>query len=395
MWRVPPSFASRGFQLKQVLIAAVLVVVGLLGAACSSGLSDEVDSTPQPNTVETVLVTPVPTWTPHIPTATPANVDRQLVSHTPVVPTPTPIPTVVPSPTPIETVLITPVPTWTPHIPTATPANVDRQLVSHTPVVPTPTPIPTVVPSPTPAASVACSPVDLSEIPELVRFYAEGVACIQTDGRQGTAFVVRNTDSGEGYLLTNAHVVGVDPTSVLVQLDNVAYSADVLQISVERDLAMIRICCGNFVVLKRTNRGERTGEWVGALGFVGGKFTYSSGLVRGVIHRSLNTYVEHTAHVQPGGSGGPLLAFPLRAVLRAGEGKGWSLEEGESLGVIGITSAKSSEHEFTTYTIYQSDVSAFVDSVWGALGFELAPRPTTCISCNRDLGISDEYTLDW
>ena len=365
MWRVPPSFASRGFQLKQVLIAAVLVVVGLLGAACSSGLSDEVDSTPQPNTVETVLVTPFPTWTPNIPTATPANVDRQLVPLTP-------------------RSILTATPTSTPAFPTPTPLPTS-----------TPVPSPTSVPSPKLSASDACSPVDLSEVPELLRSYARGVACIQADNRQGTGFVVRNTDSGEGYLLTNAHVVGVDPTIVSVHLDNVAYSADVLQISVERDLAMIRICCGNFVVLKRTNRGERTGEWVGALGFVGGKFTYSSGLVRGVIHRSLNTYVEHTADVQPGGSGGPLLAFPLRAVLRAGEGKGWSLEEGESLGVIGITSAKSSEHEFTTYTIYQSDVSAFVDSVWGALGFELAPRPTTCISCNRDLGISDEYTLDW
>ena len=274
--------------MKHVSIVAVLVLIGLFGAACSSGLSDELDSTPS------------------------------------------------------------------------------------------------VVATPTPAAGVACSPVDLSEVPELLRPYAKGVACIQADGRQGTGFVVRNTTSGEGYLVTNAHVVGVDTTNVSVQLDGAAYSAEVIQTSVERDLAMIRVCCGDFVVLKRTNRAERNGEWVGVLGFPDGEFTYSSGVVRGVVHGSLNTYLEHTADVQPGGSGGPLLSFPLEAVLRVGEGKGWGLEEGESLGVLGVTSAKSLEYEYTTYTIYQTDVSQFVNSVWSTLGLEGTHLPTI-----------PQYTIDW
>ena len=132
------------------------------------------------------------------------------------------------------------------------------------------------VPTPTPASQVAtsgvCSPVDLSEVPELMRPYAKGVACIEADRRQGSGFVVRNTDSGDGFLLTNAHVVGVDPTNVSVHLDNAVYSAEVIRTSEARDLAMLRICCGNFVVLKRANRGVQFGEWVGALGFPGGKF---------------------------------------------------------------------------------------------------------------------------
>ena len=184
-------------------------------------------------------------------------------------------------------------------------------------------------------------------------------------------------------MLTNAHVVGVDPNIVSVHLENVAYSAEVLRISDERDLAMVRICCGNFVVLKRTNRSVRFGERVGALGFPGGEFDYSEGVARTAFERSLNTYLEHTADVQPGGSGGPLLAFPLKAVLRAEEGKGLVLDEGEILAVIGVTSARSLEHELTTYTIFQKDVRAFVDSVWGALGFELTRSSTP------------KYTIDW
>lgn len=245
-------------------------------------------------------------------------------------------------------------------------------------------PAPAAVASPAPALGVACSQVDLSEIPESLRPYAKGVACIQADERQGTGFVVRNTTSGEGYLLTSAHVVGVDPTDVSVRLDGADYSGEVVQTGVERDLAMVRVCCGDFVVLKRTNRAVRFGEWVGALGFPDGEFTYSPGVARQLVHGSLNTYLEHTADVQPGGSGGPLLAFPLEVVLRAEEGKGWDLEEGESLAVLGVTSAKSVEYGYTTYTIYQYDVSQFVSSVWSTLGLEHTLLPTT-----------PTYTVDW
>ena len=441
--------------MKQVLIAAVLVVVGLLGAACSSGLSDEVDSTPQPNTVETVLVTPVPTWTPNIPTATPANVDRQLVPLTPKVMAPTPprrpTATSIPeSQAGAEKVILFEATVWqfctgflnheadetlivillgmkesplsdenakrvhkllVATMTTASTAEEAKQLAGQTyrgceqwrSEVPQPawltptamnsvdlsrlpesnqlqrqfmvgsplsagdeedTPTLTSVPTPISVASGACSPVDFSEIHESVRFYARAVACIEADNRQGSGFVVRNTDSGDGYLLTNAHVVGDAPDNVAVYLENVAYSGELLRVSGERDLAMVRICCGDFVVLNRANRGEFTGESVEALGFPGGEFTASHGIVRGVLHRGLNTYLEHTADVQPGGSGGPIMAFPLKAILRAKEGKGWDLEEGESLVVLGVTSAKSTEYDYTTYTIFQRDVSAFVGVDW-------------------------------
>ncbi len=164
--------------------------------------------------------------------------------------------------------------------------------------------------------------------------------------------------------MTNAHVVGVDPTNVSVHLENVVYSGEVLRTSEERDLAMLRICCGNFVVLKRENRGVQFGEWVGALGFPNGKFAYSSGQARTIVYGSFNTYLEHTADVQPGGSGGPLLAYPLEAISRAREGEDLSLEEGEILAVLGVTSAKSTEYDYTTYTLFQSDVRQFVGGDW-------------------------------
>ena len=164
--------------------------------------------------------------------------------------------------------------------------------------------------------------------------------------------------------MTNAHVVEDSPDSVLVHLENVAYEGEVRGTNEERDLAMVRICCGDFVVLERNNRGAFAGESVYAMGFPRGEFSASHGIVRGVIDRGLNSYLEHTADVQPGGSGGALIGFPLKAVLRAREGKGLSLEEGEDMAVLGITVAKSTEYDFTTYTIWQSDTRHFVGGDW-------------------------------
>ena len=218
----------------------------------------------------------------------------------------------------------------------------------------------------------------------MLRPYARGVACIQVDDSQGSGFVVRNTAAGEGYLLTTAHVLGVNPTNVSVQLNNVDYSAEVLRIHADRDLAMLRICCGEFVVLKRNNRLGHAAEWVEALGFQDGVFITSDGLLRGLIHRGLNAYLEYTADVRPGGSGGPLMALPHNALRRHVEGEGFGLKDWESLGVLGIVSTKSLEYEFTTYAIHQTDASQFVDRVWSDLGLEGTPSSTT-----------PQHTPDW
>ena len=297
------------------------------------------------------------------------------------VPEPTPTPVAVPTdvrptPTPVA------VPTDVRPNPMPTRSLTPTRVTPPTDVRPTPTPTRTLTPTPEPSG--ACSPVDLSTLPELLRLYARGVACIEADRRQGTGFVVRNTDSGEGYLLTNAHVVVGDPTAVSAQLENVAYSAEVVYTSVDRDLAMVRICCGDFVVLKRNNRGPRFGESVMALGFQHGELAYSHGILRTVEYGSLNTYLEHTADIQPGDSGGPLLAFPFEAVMRAVEGEGLELQEGESLSVLGVTVGESSEYRFSTYAVDQYGVRQFVDSAWGTLGLELTRASTT-----------PQFTIDW
>ena len=235
----------------------------------------------------------------------------------------------------------------------------------------TPRPTPTPVPTPTPASQVAtsgvCSPVDLSEVLIFLRPYAKGVACIETDERHGSGFVIENTDLGEGILLTNAHVVGIYPEYITVYLENVMYSAEIVKISEERDLAMLRICCGDFTVLERANRGAQLHDAVGVLGFPNGELYDSTGWIRSAVQfpGDPNTYLEHSADVDPGSSGGPLLASPLTRIERVQQGRNQDyLDKGDSLVVMGVVTAELREFLATTYAISHHDVSKFVDGDW-------------------------------
>ena len=234
-----------------------------------------------------------------------------------------------------------------------------------------PRPTPTPVPTPTPASQVAtsgvCSPVDLSEVLIFLRPYAKGVACIETDARHGSGFVIENTDLGEGILLTNAHVVGIYSEYITVYLENVMYSAEIVRISEERDLAMLRICCGDFTVLERANRGAQLHDAVGVLGFPNGELYDSTGWIRSAVQfpGDPNTYLEHSADVDPGSSGGPLLASPLTRIERVQQGSNQDyLDKGDSLVVMGVVTAELREFLATTYAISHHDVSKFVDGDW-------------------------------
>lgn len=346
------------------MLFVMLLVVGVLFGIGIGVAITENSAVEQPKADEEVVKEVVVTATV-VPTATLTEIPTPTSTSIPTEPVVTAAPTMaaIPITRPIKEGGDLPLPR---------PANLSTPAVE---VAHTSTP----VLNPRVSAGGSCSTADLNEVPEVLWFYAQAVACIEADDRQGTGFVVRSTEAGEGYLLTNAHVVGVDPTAVVVHLENVVYSATVVLVSIERDLAMVRICCGDFTVLKRANRGVRFGEWVGSVGFHGGNFTYSGGIARATYERGLNTYLEHTADVHPGGSGGPLLVFPLEAVQRAEAGEGWSLEEGEDLAVIGVTAARSLEYDYTTYTIHQWDVSQFVGQ---AIGYT-----------SRSQAV--EYTVDW
>lgn len=135
------------------------------------------------------------------------------------------------------------------------------------------------------------------------------------------AYAGRSFGSGvlvDGYVLTNRHVVGYAKTAKLVfelhdktltyehcKVVGSSLSCDVAAIEVPADLTELHL-------LLLSNEAVEDGEDIYAAGFPGLKGEPSWQLTKGMISNSrLNVdgsnYIQHTAAIDPGSSGGPLL----------------------------------------------------------------------------------------
>ncbi|HEY1042635.1 MAG TPA: Do family serine endopeptidase [Telluria sp.] len=123
----------------------------------------------------------------------------------------------------------------------------------------------------------------------------------------GSGFII----SGDGYILTNAHVVaGAD--DVLVTLtDRREFKARVLGADERSDVALLKVEARDLPSLKvGTSRNIRVGEWVIA---IGSPFNLDNTVTAGIISaksRDTGEYlplIQSDVAVNPGNSGGPLI----------------------------------------------------------------------------------------
>ena len=264
---------KKPFPLLPLVVCASLSVVIILG--CES--DDQVQPTPtagieQPTAMPelTPTSTPVPT-----PTETPS-------------PTPVPTPTETPSPTPVPTPTPTPAPT-----PTPTP----------TPSPPTPTPIPpTATPTPTP------TPRERARL--LVEERASAITRIEVGWRDtsGTGFVFAADDS-QMFLLTNHHVIESDASDIRVSVRGNTYRALRVGYNEEADVAVLQIPrVPNVRPLPIARQTPGHGKPVMAVGFpLDRDLTFTYGAMIPSPYQS--SFIWHTAPLNPGNSGGPLVNF--------------------------------------------------------------------------------------
>ena len=160
------------------------------------------------------------------------------------------------------------------------------------------------------------SPFDSDEIPEyLRRFFEYRGAPPQGGQRQrismGSGFVI----SGDGYVVTNNHVVeGADSVTVRL-IDRREYEAEVIGTDPRSDLALLRIDAENLPVLSLDRDDDlEVGEWVLAIGSPFGlDYSVTAGIVS-AMGRSLPTernenyvpFIQTDVAINPGNSGGPL-----------------------------------------------------------------------------------------
>ena len=126
---------------------------------------------------------------------------------------------------------------------------------------------------------------------------------------EGSGFIV----SGDGYILTNAHVVA-DADEVTVRMtDRREYSAKVVGIDRRSDVAVLKIEGKDLPVVRIGDPSKlRPGEWVLA---IGSPFTFENTVTAGIVSATgrsmpgedgLVPFIQTDVAVNPGNSGGPL-----------------------------------------------------------------------------------------
>lgn len=124
----------------------------------------------------------------------------------------------------------------------------------------------------------------------------------------GSGFII----SQDGYILTNAHVVGSMGNIKVLLNDKREYSAKLIGLDQQSDVALLKIEAKDLPVIKIGNAKDlKPGEWVAA---IGAPFGFDNSVTAGIVSakgRSLpnenyTPFIQTDVAINPGNSGGPL-----------------------------------------------------------------------------------------
>ncbi|MBM3957399.1 MAG: trypsin-like peptidase domain-containing protein, partial [Gemmatimonadetes bacterium] len=276
-----------------------------------------------------------PTTTPDVEATVAAAVEATYAALVAALPSPTPVPTPEPGPSP------TSAPSPTPVSPATTPVSLPRPspvLAATASPTPAPTPAPTAAPSPEPAITsapgAAPTPVPSPSAADVIDRARAGVVRIETGEGSGSGVIIETGSDGSALVITNAHVVGSSSAVQVIVLDVDRYRATVVGADSELDLALLRICCGDFTPLPLASSLVREGTPVLAMGYplgLEGPAIVTSGIVsaRRWDFAHGRWEIQTDAALNPGNSGGPLLDMAGRVV-----GINTSILRATSLGVV-------------------------------------------------------------
>lgn len=145
--------------------------------------------------------------------------------------------------------------------------------------------------------------------------YSDEITSVENCSSQGSGIIL----TSDGYILTNAHVVGNSKTAYLIQIimsDGKQYTAGVVGFDTRTDIAVLKI--DGVSELKAATWGDsgkiELGEDIIVVGNPGG-LDYQNSITKGVVsavNRKLSTsslvkYIQTDAAINPGNSGGPIV----------------------------------------------------------------------------------------
>ncbi|MEM0465708.1 MAG: S1C family serine protease [Candidatus Pacearchaeota archaeon] len=170
-----------------------------------------------------------------------------------------------------------------------------------------------------------------SDFSGIIENAVNSVVSIRTNIAQGSGFIITQ----DGYVVTNAHVLAGARYADAIMSDQQINSMDLIGYNLTLDLALLKMD-GNFDYLEIGNSNDvKLGEKVIAIGNpLGLSFSVTEGIISGIKRKGLNdipAYFQTDAALNPGNSGGPLIASNGKVVginnfKARGENLGFSLE---------------------------------------------------------------------
>lgn len=145
--------------------------------------------------------------------------------------------------------------------------------------------------------------------------YTDDITSVENCSSQGSGIILTT----DGYVVTNAHVIGNSKTTYLVQIvmaDGTEYTAGIVGYDSRTDIAILKI--DNAKNLKPASFGDsekiELGEDIIAVGNPGG-LDYQNSITKGIVsavNRTLSStslvkYIQTDAAINPGNSGGPIV----------------------------------------------------------------------------------------
>ncbi len=195
------------------------------------------------------------------------------------------------------------------------------------------------------------------------------------DGGFGSGFLI-TASNGRNYVVTNRHVV-VDASEATLEIESAdgattkISGAKVIAVDDEVDLALIELPEGTPVRkgLQFAPAKAKDGDDVLSAGYPGlgnkpswqlgkGSITNASARVGELVDTERTTLIQHSAQVDPGNSGGPLL------IPNAAGREGYY--------VLGVNTWKASSRQAANFAIPAAAVQAFVERVISSQGVDKA-----------------------
>lgn len=211
--------------------------------------------------------------------------------------------------------------------------------------------------------------------------YTDEITTVENSATQGSGIIL----TSDGYVITNAHVIGNSKTTYLLQVvtsDGKSYNAGVVGYDSRTDIAVLKI--DDAKDLKAATFGDsekiELGEDIIVVGNPGG-LDYQNSITKGIVSAvdrkmsstSLVKYIQTDAAINPGNSGGPIVNLygqvvgiaTAKIVSEKYEGMGFAIPSATAKDIIDTLMKKGYVEGRVKIGITGSNVSSTVASAYG------------------------------